>query len=432
MQQRKAIRLPDEITLQQLLNWGSRFDTCMLLDSNSGNTGQKDPLHAFDFCLATGSISNIEARVAPFENLYRFHQDCNDWIFGHFSYDLKNTNYKLHSDHPDHIHFPLLHFFQPRYVFLSNDDCIHLYYHTDHDDEKSAHIIIEKLLTQAPTASIKAAAINLQQRMTKAAYLESAKKMLQHIQLGDIYEANFCMEFYEENVIVDAPGLFTKLNSISPMPFAAFYRLKDHYLLCASPERFLAKRGDRLISQPIKGTARRGATEAEDNEIAAGLLNDRKELSENIMITDLVRNDLSITALRGSVQVEELTALKTYPRVHQLVTTISSRLDSRFNWCDAIKSSFPMGSMTGAPKLRAMQIIEDLEKTRRGLYSGSVGYVTPEGDFDFNVVIRSIQYNQSTGYISAMVGSALTAGCDPEKEYDECLLKLSTMRKALE
>ncbi len=210
----------------------------MLLDSNSGNIGQNDPLHAFNFCLATGSISSIETRVAPFENLYRFHQDCNDWIFGHFSYDLKNTNYKLHSDHPDHIHFPLLHFFQPRYIFLSRDGCIHLYYHTDHDDEKSAHIIIEKLLTQAPTASIKATTINLQQRMTKAAYLNSAKKMLQHIQLGDIYEANFCMEFYEENVIVDTPGLFTKLNSISPMPFAAYYRLKDHYLMCASPERF--------------------------------------------------------------------------------------------------------------------------------------------------------------------------------------------------
>ena len=175
-------------------------------------------------------------------------------------------------------------------------------------------------------------AINFQQRMTKAAYLESAKKMLQHIQLGDIYEANFCMEFYEENIIVDTPGLYTKLNSISPMPFAAFYRLKDHYLLCASPERFLANRGNRLISQPIKGTARRGATEAEDNEIAEGLLNDQKELSENIMITDLVRNDLSITAVRGSVHVEELTALKTYPRVHQLVTTVSSRLDSRYNW----------------------------------------------------------------------------------------------------
>ena len=210
-----------------------------------------------------------------------------------------------------------------------------------------------------------------------------------------------------------------------------FYRLRDHYLLCASPERFLAKRGGRLISQPIKGTARRGATEAEDNEIAEGLLNDQKELSENIMITDLVRNDLSITAVRGSVQVDELTALKTYPRVHQLVTTVSSRLDSRYNWCDAIKSSFPMGSMTGAPKLRAMQLIEDLEKTRRGLYSGSVGYVTPEGDFDFNVVIRSILYNASEKYIVVRVGGAITYDSIGENEWNEILLKSKGMLEVL-
>jgi para-aminobenzoate synthetase component 1 len=157
---------------------------------------------------------------------------------------------------------------------------------------------------------------------------------------------------------------------------------------------------------------------------------DEKERSENIMIVDLVRNDLSKTAIKGSVKVEKLCKVYSFEQVHQLISTVTSLIDKDIDSVDVIKSLFPMGSMTGAPKLSAMKIIEAQETTKRGLYSGAMGYFTPEDDFDFNVVIRSILYNQTNQYLSYTVGGAITAKSDPEKEYQECLLKAIAMKKA--
>ena len=257
------------------------------------------------------------------------------------------------------------------------------------------------------------------------------RTMLSHIQRGDIYEANFCQEFYAQGTI-NPVHTYKNLNAISSPPFATFLKMDEKYLLSATPERYLKKMGEKIVSSPIKGTSARSADDVEDNAFAKALSQDPKERSENVMIVDLVRNDLSRIAQKGSVQVEELCKVYPFKQVHQMISTVVCKQGVGISPVDVVRATYPMGSMTGAPKVRAMQIIEQLEETKRGLYSGSVGYFTPEGDFDFNVIIRSILYNAEEEYISYSVGGAITAKSDPDKEYEECLLKAKAMRAVLE
>ena len=271
----------------------------------------------------------------------------------------------------------------------------------------------------------------VQARISKEKYIEKVNSLLAHIHRGDIYEANFCMEFYAENTSINPLEKFEKLNAISQTPFAVYFKNNQHHLLSATPERYLRKEGDELISQPIKGTAKRFLDTIEDDISKNNLASDPKERAENIMITDLVRNDLSRTAEKGSVKVTELCGIYSFKQVHQMISTITSKLDVKYSNIDVLRFTFPMGSMTGAPKISAMKIIEELEETKRGLYSGAIGYFTPEGNFDFNVVIRSILYNQEKKYVSFSVGSAVTSLSNPEKEYEECLLKAKAMHEVL-
>jgi len=217
--------------------------------------------------------------------------------------------------------------------------------------------------------------------------------------------------------------VFNALNALSPAPFAAYYRLDDKYMICASPERYLRKRGGNLLSQPIKGTARRDTDLVKDEQIKAELRNDIKERAENVMITDLVRNDLARCCEPGSINVDELFGVYTFPQVHQLISTVSGTMRLGVPFTDAIRYSFPMGSMTGAPKYKVMQLIDKYECSRRELFSGTVGYICPDGDFDFNVIIRSLFYNQSTKYLCYQTGGAITYDSLPEKEWDEMRLK---------
>jgi para-aminobenzoate synthetase component 1 len=274
-------------------------------------------------------------------------------------------------------------------------------------------------------------AIPIQQRISKKNYLEKVTGLLNHLHRGDIYEANFCMEFYAENSQINPQEKFEKLNAISQTPFAVYFKNNQHYLLSATPERYLRKQGNDLISQPIKGTAKRFLDKTEDEKSKQNLASDPKERAENIMITDLVRNDLSRTAQKGSVQVKELCGIYSFKQVHQMISTITSKLDPKHSLVEVLRLAFPMGSMTGAPKISVMKIIEELEETKRGLYSGAIGYYSPNGDFDFNVVIRSILYNQDKKYVSFSVGSAITSFSNPEKEYEECLLKAKAMFEVL-
>jgi para-aminobenzoate synthetase component 1 len=411
---------------QQLLLWSQQFREVIFMDSNDYPQGYS----SYDCLLAVDAFTSIKTDYHnAFEDLKQYQQITKDWLFGYLSYDLKNDAEQLQSNNFDGLGFPDLFFFQPKKLFLLKGNQLEIQYLNMCDDEADEDF--EEINIQCPVFSVQDSQITIQQRISKANYLEKAAKILEHIHHGDIYEANFCMEFFAENATIDPIEKFIKLNEISLPPFAVFFKKNSHFLLSASPERYLKKEGELIISQPIKGTAKRFSNPAEDEKSKTQLVLDPKERSENIMITDLVRNDLSHTAQKGSVIVTELCKIYSFLQVHQMISTVTSKLDGQYTAVDALKTTFPMGSMTGAPKISVMKIIENLEETKRGLYSGAVGYFTPSGDFDFNVVIRSILYNQEKKYVSFSVGSAITSQSIPEKEYEECLLKAKAMREVL-
>lgn len=268
--------------------------------------------------------------------------------------------------------------------------------------------------------------------ISKKEYLQKVELLKQHIIEGDVYELNFCMEFQAENIHIDPIRVYERLNSISPTPFSVLQKNGAEWLICASPERYMKKKGSLLVSQPIKGTVRRSMDASEDEQLKEALFHSEKERAENMMIVDLVRNDLNKVASRGSVQVSEMFGIYTFPQVHQMISTVEAQLSDEFSPLDALSEAFPMGSMTGAPKIRAMELIDQYEESKRGLFSGSVGFFSPEGDFDFNVVIRSIFYDSLHQTLSFQVGSAITFDSDPEKEYQECLLKAKAIIQCLD
>ena len=409
----------------QLLSWANQFREVVLLDSNAYH--QK--YSSYDVVVAVDAFTSLQTDCSnAFQDLQQYQSQTKDWLFGYLSYDLKNDIEELHSNNFDGLAFPDLFFFQPKKLFLIKGNQLEMQYLRLCDDEMEAdfeEILSTTSITHHPTP------ITINQRISKENYLLKVSKMLEHIQRGDIYEANFCMEFYAENAKIDPSEMYHKLNTISEAPFAVYFKNAAHYLLSASPERYLRKEGLKVISQPIKGTAKRSFDLEQDQQLKSDLALNEKERSENIMIVDLVRNDLSHTATKGSVAVEELCEVYTFKQVHQMISTIVSEVENTTSPVEIIRTTFPMGSMTGAPKISAMQIIETLEETKRGLYSGAVGYFTPSGDFDFNVVIRSILYNAKNEYLSFSVGSAITAQAIPENEYEECLLKAKAMFEVL-
>ncbi len=410
---------------QELLSWSQQFREVVFLDSNE----YPQKYYNYDCVLAVDAFTSITTDYHnAFEDLKQYQQTTKDWLFGYLTYDLKNDTESLQSRNYDGLEFPDLFFFQPKKLFLLKGNQLEMHYLNMCDDEIECDF--ESLLKQTETTIEIFEPLNIQQRISKEFYLEKVSKMLDYINKGDIYEANFCMEFFAEGEI-NPISKFQRLNEISKPPFAVYFKNNKHFLLSASPERYLKKEGIKIISQPIKGTAKRFLDAKADEIAKQKLALDLKERSENIMITDLVRNDLSRTAQKGSVQVEELCGIYSFLQVHQMISTVTSLIDNQYSVIEVIKNSYPMGSMTGAPKISAMKIIEELEETKRGLYSGAVGYFTPNGDFDFNVVIRSILYNQENQYISFSVGSAITSLSVPENEYEECLLKANAMLNVL-
>jgi len=412
---------------QQLLIWAQQFQTAIFLDSNN----YQQQYSSFDVALAVEEFTSIKTDVHnAFQKLQEYQSNIKDYIFGYISYDVKNDVEKLTSENFDGLEFPDLYFFQPKKLIFINQNSVEFRYLKMVDDEiESDFIKIQQpinLEIQQSTIDI-----NIKLRIHKEEYQEKVKGFLQHIHRGDIYEANFCQEFYAENTTINPLQVFQDLDSISEPPFAVFLKMNHQFLLSASPERYLRKEGNKIISQPIKGTAKRLKSKFEDKKIASDLAKDSKERSENVMIVDLVRNDLSKSAIKGSVKVEELCKVYAFKQVHQMISTVVCEIDKKTSPIQVLKDTFPMGSMTGAPKVAAMNIIEKYEVSKRGLYSGAVGYFTPEGNFDFNVVIRSILYNQQKKYVSFSVGSAITAKSIPEKEYEECLLKAKAMKYVL-
>ncbi len=415
---------------EQLLYWSHQFREVVVLDSNI-ESNENQLYKSYDLVVAVEAFTSIQTDYEKaFEDVYQYQSKANDWLFGYLSYDLKNDVEHLKSQNFDGLQFPDLYFFQPKKIFLLKGNSVEIQYLNMCDDEVESDF---EEITQSPKAKAKSQElqINIQQRISKENYLKKTEKMLAHIHRGDIYEANFCMEFFAEDANIEPIEIYQKLNQISASPFAVYFKKNQHYLLSASPERYLKKEDEKVISQPIKGTAKRNLVVELDEQNKVDLQNNPKERSENIMIVDLVRNDLSHTATKGSVEVEELCEIYTFKQVHQMISTIVSNVEHTTSPIEILRTTFPMGSMTGAPKISAMQIIEELEETKRGLYSGAVGYFTPTGNFDFNVVIRSILYNSENNYLSFSVGSAITSEAIPEKEYEECLLKAKAMFEVL-
>lgn len=399
---------------------------CSLESNNYPNY----PYAHFGSMVAIGSIKEFNyAENNLLEKWGDFQRNANDWIFGFFTYDIKNQiEPALDSNNFDNLHFPDCHFFIPKYLVSFYEGKISLGVINQHEVSEFLALIDEKNQTLIDEKNVE---LNIKTRIPKQEYIEKVEQLRNHILNGDIYEINFCMELFAENVQIDPIQTFKHLCHFSKAPFSAFYRLNELSLSCSSPERFLKKEKNKLISQPIKGTIKRGRNIAEDDMFKNTLLNDEKERAENVMIVDLVRNDLAKLSKNNEVVVEELFGIYSFETVHQMISTITTNIHNNLPIENIIKATFPMGSMTGAPKINAMKLAEKYEATKRGLYSGTVGYITPQGNFDFNVVIRSILYNQHTKYLSMQVGSAITYDCNATKEYEECLLKANGLLKAL-
>lgn len=412
---------------EKLLSFYKEEKHLVYLESNHGN--QK--YDSYSTLIAVGAMDSIQCNAGnAFSELEEFRKEYQDWMFGFLGYDLKNELENMESNHKDLLDFPDLCFFVPELVFEVQKGEVNL--HSFITSQPAVDQLIEQINAQVLVTE-KTVFTNktLIAKDSKEQYLKKAQTFLDHIHRGDIYEANFCTQFYANDVVLNTQKAFKELNDISEPPFAVYARFLNYYAISASPERYLKKTDDKLISQPIKGTAKRSPHILEDDSLKIQLLNDPKERSENVMIVDLVRNDLSKTALKGSVAVEELFGIYTFKQVHQMISTVVSKLDQNFTALDAIKTTFPMGSMTGAPKISAMEIIEQNESFKRGLYSGAIGYFTPQDDFDFNVIIRTILYNEERNALTFSVGSAITAAAIPEKEYEECFLKAKALIEVL-
>ena len=411
---------------KKVLNWSRQFDTFCFLDNHQY---QLQP-HSQECLLGAGIRSAYQpGQGKAIQGLQQYLDDHQQhWLFGHLGYDLKNElDQQLHSSHPDGIRFPDLFFFQPAIVARLNASTLTI------EAEDPDVIFAEIEITSAGGATIPQQVPTIQQRFSRDEYLATIHRLRQHILRGDCYEINFCQEFFAEDAIIDPVKTYSRLSELSPNPFSALYKLGDRWLICASPERFLSRQGQRILSQPIKGTSKRVRDDERlDMENRQALQHSVKDRAENVMVVDLVRNDLARVCEEGTVKVDELYGVYSFPQVHQMISTISGQLTQEATFTDIIKATFPMGSMTGAPKKRVMELIEQYERTKRGIFSGAIGYMSPTGDFDFNVVIRSMMYNAPLCYLSFQAGSGITFYSDPEQEWEECLLKAAAIRLALE
>lgn len=421
-----GVRVTPEL-IYQLLNHASRFSSCCFLDNREYDSA----LHAHEFLLGFGELASIDLtsdsspdELDSFLEAYRGH-----WVFGHFSYDFRQNLYGIDCKKPDPVGFAQARLFVPAVCLKGNAEEIMLAWSIPEFDGEA---FLQEVM-QGPVMPEPLLPVSLKPKIDQNQYIGIIEKLRAHILRGDCYEINFCQEFMAMPVAVSPLSVYQGLTNASPNPFSCFYKAGASYLMCASPERFLAKRGQKLVSQPIKGTAKRHPDNVEaDEEAKMELRNSRKELSENVMVVDLVRNDLSKICDRASVQVDELFGIYSYPQVHQMISTVSGVLSKDVPFSEILAATFPMGSMTGAPKKRVMELIEQYEPSRRGLFSGAVGYFSPDGDFDFNVVIRSLLYNESTHYLSYQVGGGITWYSNPEEEYKECMLKAEAIRKVLQ
>ena len=408
---------------KKMLNWANRFSIFSFLDNHRYQTNY----HSIECLLAVGNKNSFIANAGnALNDLQNFLNKNPRWLFGHLGYDLKNEIESVTSSYKSRHGFPDIFFFEPKIIIRLSENELEI------ESEDDTGEIFNEIMQSEERLELKNDLINIQQRVSKKEYIETIEQLKKHILRGDCYEINYCMEFFAEGAVIDPLSVYEKLSKTSPNPFSALYKLEDKWLICASPERFLKKEGNKILSQPIKGTSSRFLKDdRKDKKSKEELYTSEKDRSENVMVVDLVRNDLARVCKEGTVKVDELFGIYSFPQVHQMISTISGELRDEISFTEIINAAFPMGSMTGAPKRKVVQLIDKYERSGRGIFSGAVGYITPENDFDFNVVIRSIMYNASEKYLSFMAGSGITFYSDAEKEYEECLLKAEAMRGAI-
>ncbi len=403
----------------RMLNWAKQFSVLAFLDSNNYSSAYS----RYECLLAVGVAQMVaNDSTDPLKQLQEIHDSYPDWLFGHISYDYKNNlEPKLTATHKPIHGYPLLQFFIPSTVCYINSskELLTIETYEDVDDIYNLLILTDEMQSESTILPV----LTFTPTTHRGSYIDTINQLRNHILEGDCYEINYCTGASCTNADVDALNVFNALNKLSPAPFAAYYRLNHLHLMCASPERYLRKEGDQILSQPIKGTARRSKDTGTDDMLKRALLNSTKERAENVMIVDLTRNDLARCCVAGSVSVDELFGIYSFPQVHQMISTVSGKLLPNASFTDAIRSSFPMGSMTGAPKYKVMELIDTYEHNSRELFSGTVGYVTPNGDFDFNVIIRSLFYNSITHLLTYETGGAITYDSVAESEWEERLLK---------
>lgn len=421
MRLRVALNSISNDELKAWLHIANQSKHVLFLNSNTANNSIYPQGIDYDWLLAFEAKELLMSNENSFNSLKSFFESKKDWLFGHFNYDLKNQVEALTSTQNDSIGFPELHFFQAKFVlYAKKNKCFAEIF----EEDKACLFRLVEDVKKIKTSSydLISSKINFFSSISKDEYIERFTSLQKHIQRGDIYEVNFCKSLIA-SAQIDSLNSFLQLVNLSPSPFSAYYKLFDKYAMCASPERYIQHKNKQLLSQPIKGTNARGLTEVQDKAQREKLLNSKKERSENVMIVDLVRNDLSRVAAKGSVRVSELFGVYPFATVNQMISSVEAELKEGVHPIDAIQASFPMGSMTGAPKISAMQLIEKHENFKRGLYSGSLGYIDPQGNFDFNVVIRTLLYNENTQQLMYPVGGAITALADANEEWDETELK---------
>lgn len=368
-------------------------------------------------CQVGNALNELDKFIAENQNRY---------LVTFLGYDLKNEIEDLKSENKDFLQFPDLFCWNPAFVISleKGKDPIYLQGEKSDFSEKE----IENWLNELKQPKNELPKIHFKSQISKSDYLETVKILQNEIQHGNTYELNFCQTFVAENAPdFDSVELVKQQIELTKAPFSVFLEFDQYQVFCGSPERFIQKAGNKIISEPIKGTIKRGSNLKEDEQLKIQLKSDPKERAENIMIADLVRNDLSRIAQKNSVKVEELCGIHTFETVHHMISTISCELKENLKFSDILKATFPMGSMTGAPKISSMELIEKHESFKRGLYSGSIGYFKPNGDFDFNVVIRTFLHNLENLCLTCSVGGAITIQANAEKEYEECLVKVKRM-----
>jgi para-aminobenzoate synthetase component 1 len=281
---------------------------------------------------------------------------------------------------------------------------------------------------QRAMAGMRVPALQVRSNFGREEYVRAVARAKEYIAAGDIYQVNLSQRLHAP--LATTPfDLYCRLTDTNPAPFAAYFETPDCAVVSCSPERFLQVRGGEVETRPIKGTRPRGATPEEDRGLAAELLASEKDRAENVMIVDLERNDLGRVCEFGSVHVPELFALESYATVHHLVSTVRGKLRPGTTALDCLRASFPGGSITGAPKVRSMEIIEEMEPTRRGVYTGAIGYLCFSGDMDVNIVIRTVVVKNGIAYFQ--VGGGIVADSDPEGEYQETIDKGQALARAL-